>query len=162
MENDSRVLLETDKGDIVLRLYSDMPITAGNFSDLVAKGFYDGTVFHRVIPGFMVQGGDPEGSGRGGPGYTIEDEFAPGRSNLRGTVAMANTGRPNSGGSQFFINLVDNRYLDWDDPRYPEVRHPVFAEVVEGMDAVDAIAAVPTGAQDRPLEELRILKAALL
>ncbi len=162
MENDTRALLKTDKGDIVLRLFGDMPVTAGNFSELVSEGFYDGTVFHRIIPGFMVQGGDPDGNGCGGPGYNIPDEFVAGHSNQRGSVAMANTGRPDSGGSQFFINMADNSYLDWDDARYPHIRHPVFAEVLEGMEAVDAIAAVPTGPQDRPSEEVRILKALLL
>ncbi len=116
---EKRVVLHTTMGDITIRLYDDMPVTAGNFEKLVRSGFYDGTVFHRVIDGFMIQGGDPTGTGSGGPGYTIPDEFVKGHSNVRGTVAMANTGRPNTGGSQFFINLVDNTYLDWDDPRTP-------------------------------------------
>ena len=128
---EKRVVLHTTMGDITIRLYNDMPVTAGNFEKLVRSGFYDGTVFHRVIDGFMIQGGDPTGTGSGGPGYTIPDEFVKGHSNVRGTVAMANTGRPNTGGSQFFINLVDNTYLDWDDPRTPSA-HPVFGEVVGG------------------------------
>ena len=128
---EKRVVLHTTMGDITIRLYDDMPVTAGNFEKLVRSGFYDGTVFHRVIDGFMIQGGDPTGTGSGGPGYTIPDEFVKGHSNVRGTVAMANTGRPNTGGSQFFINLVDNTYLDWDDPRTPSA-HPVFGEVVGG------------------------------
>ena len=129
-KNATLVVLHTTMGDITIRLYDDMPVTAGNFEKLVRSGFYDGTIFHRVIDGFMVQGGDPTGTGTGGPGYTITDEFVKGRSNRRGTIAMANTGRPNTGGSQFFINLVDNIYLDWDDPRTPSA-HPVFGEVVE-------------------------------
>ena len=156
------VRFSTTKGDIVLRLYDDMPVTAGNFLKLVSDGFYDGTIFHRVIGGFMIQGGDPTGTGCGGPGYNIEDEFVAGHSNVRGSLAMANTGQPNSGGSQFFINLGDNSYLDWDDGRYPHIRHPVFGEVAEGMDVVDAIAAVRTGAQDRPVEDVVINKAEVL
>jgi len=107
----NNVTLKTNMGDIVIKLYDDMPITAGNFKKLASEGFYDGVIFHRVIDGFMIQGGDPEGTGTGGPGYTIEDEFN-GKSNVRGTISMANSG-PNSGGSQFFINLVDNSFFGW-------------------------------------------------
>lgn len=146
---DKRVVLHTTMGDITIRLYDDMPVTAGNFEKLVRSGFYDGTIFHRVIDGFMIQGGDPTGTGMGGPGYTITDEFVKGHSNLRGTISMANTGRPNSGGSQFFINLVDNTFLDWDNPRTPSA-HPVFGEVVEGLDVVDKIGKVRTDSSDRP------------
>jgi peptidylprolyl isomerase len=155
---EKRVVLHTTMGDITIRLYIDMPVTAGNFEKLVRSGFYDGTVFHRVIDGFMIQGGDPTGTGSGGPGYTITDEFVRGHSNVRGTVAMANTGRPNTGGSQFFINLVDNTYLDWDDPRTPSA-HPVFGEVVGGMDVVDRIGKVKTDSADRPKVAVRITKA---
>ncbi|HRR88356.1 MAG TPA: peptidylprolyl isomerase [Methanoculleus sp.] len=155
---EKRVVLHTTMGDITIRLYNDMPVTAGNFEKLVRSGFYDGTVFHRVIDGFMIQGGDPTGTGSGGPGYTIPDEFVKGHSNVRGTVAMANTGRPNTGGSQFFINLVDNTYLDWDDPRTPSA-HPVFGEVVGGMDVVDRIGKVKTDSADRPKVAVRITKA---
>jgi len=155
---EKRVVLHTTMGDITIRLYGDMPVTAGNFEKLVRSGFYDGTVFHRVIDGFMIQGGDPTGTGSGGPGYTIPDEFVKGHSNVRGTVAMANTGRPNTGGSQFFINLVDNTYLDWDDPRTPSA-HPVFGEVVGGMDVVDRIGKVKTDPADRPKVAVRITKA---
>ena len=95
----TKVKIETTEGNFVIELYSDSPITAGNFEKLVKQGFYDGTIFHRVIPDFMIQGGDPTGTGMGGPGYQIKDEFISGRSNLRGTIAMANSG-PNSGGSQ--------------------------------------------------------------
>lgn len=155
---EKRVVLHTTMGDITIRLYNDMPVTVGNFEKLVRSGFYDGTVFHRVIDGFMIQGGDPTGTGTGGPGYTIPDEFVKGHSNQRGTIAMANTGRPNTGGSQFFINLVDNTYLDWDDPRTPSA-HPVFGEVVGGMDVVDRIGKVKTDSADRPKIAVRITKA---
>jgi len=153
-----KVILHTNVGDIVIALYDDMPLTTGNFKQLVKKGFYDGTVFHRVIKKFMIQGGCPEGTGMGGPGYTIKDEFVKGHSNVRGTISMANTGRPNSGGSQFFINLVDNTYLNWDDPRTPSA-HPVFGEVVEGMEIVDSIGNAGTGRNDRPLKDVVIKKA---
>ncbi len=156
------VRLNTTRGDIVIRVYDDMPITGGNFIKLVSEGFYDGILFHRVISGFMIQGGDPTGTGCGGPGYNIEDEFVKGHTNTRGTIAMANTGQPNTGGSQFFINLGDNTYLDWDDQRYPHIKHPVFGEVDEGMNIVDKIAVAPTGAQDRPLNDIKIIKAEVL
>jgi len=147
-----QVQLTTNKGEITIALYDDMPVTAGNFASLVEKGFYDNVTFHRVIDGFMIQGGDPQGTGMGGPGYTIVDEFPPGRPNRndRGTISMANAG-PNTGGSQFFINLVDNSYLDG--------KHPVFGRVVAGMDVVDTIAKVRTDANDRPLEPVVITSA---
>lgn len=148
-------------GDIVIKLYDDMPITAGNFEKLVSEGFYDGIIFHRVIAGFMIQGGCPNGTGTGGPGYNIQDEFVPGHSNQRGTISMANTGQPNSGGSQFFINLVDNSYLDWDNRSTP-YKHPVFGEVTKGMDVVDKIAAVKTDYSDRPMTEVKIIKASII
>lgn len=148
-------------GDIVIKLYDDMPITAGNFGKLVKEGFYDGIIFHRVIAGFMIQGGCPNGTGTGGPGYTIQDEFVPGHSNQRGTISMANTGQPNSGGSQFFINLVDNSYLDWDNRSTP-YKHPVFGEVIDGMNVVDKIAAVKTDYSDRPMTEVKIIKASII
>src|SRR5208337_2187462 len=105
------VKLETNMGTITIALAPDMPITAENFEKLVREGFYNGVIFHRVISGFMLQGGDPKGTGMGGPGYAIKDEFSPGNRNNRGTISMANAG-PNTGGSQFFINLVDNNFLD--------------------------------------------------
>lgn len=160
VKDNTRVLLETTQGNIVIELYSDMPITAGNFKKLVEEGFYDGTIFHRVIEDFMIQGGDPTGTGTGGPGYTIKDEFVVGHSNVRGTISMANAG-PNTGGSQFFINLVDNTYLDYDKPPFTS-KHPVFGEVVEGMDVIDKIGNIQTGAGDRPLEEVKIIKAKVL
>ena len=156
----TRVKLETSKGDIVIELYSDMPVTAGNFEKLAEEGFYDGVIFHRVIPDFMIQGGDPTGTGMGGPGYKIEDEFVAGHSNVRGTIAMANAG-PNSGGSQFFINLVDNGFLDYDKEPLTS-KHPVFGKVVDGMDVVDEIAGVETGAGHKPIEDVVIVKATII
>jgi peptidylprolyl isomerase len=156
-----RVLLETNRGNITIELYEDMPITAGNFEKLVQDGVYDGVVFHRVIANFMIQGGDPTGTGMGDPSIPeIEDEFVEGRSNLRGTLAMANRG-PNTGSSQFFINLVDNTYLDWDKPPATS-KHPVFGEVVEGMDIVDNIGKVKTGPGDKPIEEVKIIRASII
>jgi len=150
----NHVLLQTTMGNITLALDPDMPVTTGNFEKLVKSGFYNGVTFHRVIPGFMIQAGDPTGTGRGGPGYTIPDEFTSHNHNLRGTVAMANTGQPNTGGSQFFINLVDNSYLD--------TGYPVFGTVTGGMDVADAIAQVPTGDKNRPLTNVTILRAELV
>ena len=157
----TKVALHTTMGDIIIRLYPDMPITAGNFEKLVRSGFYDNTIFHRVIKGFMIQGGDPKGTGTGGPGYTIKDEFVKGHSNVRGTISMANTGSPNTGGSQFFINLVDNKFLDWDDRSTPS-KHPVFGEVIQGMDVVDKIGTTRTDRADRPTTTVRIEKAEVL
>ena len=151
------VVFKTNKGDIELELFTaQMPITTGNFLKLAGEGFYNGTKFHRVIEDFMIQGGDPNSKGddasdygTGGPGYTIEDEFVAGLSNVRGTIAMANTGRPNSGGSQFFINLIDNVGLDFDKPPAGS-SHPVFGKVVSGMEVVDSIAETPTDGRDVP------------
>ncbi len=153
--NNKKVKLETNQGDIVIELYDDMPITTGNFEKLVSKGFYDRVIFHRVIDGFMIQGGDPTGTGSGGPGYEIKDEFTHkgGNKNDRGTISMANSG-PNTGGSQFFINLVDNNFLD--------TKHPAFGKVVEGMDVVDKIGKVQTDSNDRPLQEVKIIKASIV
>ena len=148
-----KVLLKTSMGDITLQLYEDMPITTGNFQKLVEKGFYDGTIFHRIIDGFMIQGGDPTGTGRGGPGYAIKDEFTSHNKNNRGTIAMANAG-PNTGGSQFFLNLVDNNYLD--------KAHPAFGKVVEGMDIVEKMGKVKTDSMDRPVKEVKILSAKVI
>jgi len=153
--NQTEVLLKTNYGDITLVLYDDMPITAGNFKKLVEKGFYNGIIFHRVIEGFMIQGGDPQGTGTGGPGYVIKDEFTHkgGNNNKRGTISMANAG-PNTGGSQFFINLVDNNFLD--------SKHPAFGEVIKGMDVVDEIGATQTDYNDKPLKEVKILEAKVI
>ena len=155
MADTTKVKLETNHGDIVIALYKDMPITAGNFEKLVKEGFYDGVIFHRIISGFMIQGGDPTGTGMGGPGYNIEDEFTHegGNKNNKYTISMANAG-PNTGGSQFFINVADNNFLD--------TKHPVFGVVVEGMEVVDEIASVQTDANDKPLEDVVILKASIM
>jgi peptidylprolyl isomerase len=150
----TKAVLETTMGDIVIDLSErEMPVTAGNFRKLVEKGFYDGVIFHRVIPDFMIQGGDPTGTGMGGPGYVIKDEFSRNNSNSRGTISMANAG-PNTGGSQFFINIVDNNYLD--------TKHPVFGKVVSGMEVVDAISKVKRNRNDRPLEDVVIKKARIM
>jgi len=151
----TKVLLETNMGNITIELYNDMPVTSGNFEKLVGQGFYNGVIFHRVIDGFMIQGGDPMGTGIGGPGYTIKDEFthSGGNRNDRGTISMANAG-PNTGGSQFFINLVDNNFLD--------SKHPAFGFVVSGMDVVDKIGKAETDGNDRPLEDVEIIKAEIL
>lgn len=149
----TNVLLTTTFGGITIELYSDMPITAGNFEKLVKQGFYNGVIFHRVIDGFMIQGGDPTGTGMGGPGYEIKDEFTNHNRNERGTISMANAGA-NTGGSQFFINLVDNKYLD--------SKHPVFGKVTDGMDVIDKIAKVETDGNDRPIQEVKIIKAEVI
>lgn len=156
-------VLETTQGTIKIELFEDQtPITAKNFIDLAESGFYDGVKFHRIINGFMIQAGDPLSKdnskknlwGTGGPGYTIEDEFVEELSNARGTIAMANTGQPNSGGSQFFINSVDNTFLDG--------KHSVFGKVVEGMDVVDEIGKAPTDGNDKPLEDIVIKKVKIV
>ena len=123
--------LRTEKGDIVIALTADKtPITVNNFVKLARDGYYDNTTFHRVLPGFMAQGGDPTGTGAGGPGYTIQDEFTD-LTHERGVISMANTGQPNSGGAQFFITFVPTPHLDG--------RHTVFGAVTEGMDVVDSL-----------------------
>ena len=156
MNKNDKVKLETNYGDIVIKLYDDTPITLGNFRSLVESGTYDGVIFHRVIEGFMIQGGDPTGTGYGDPSISkIKDEFThkPKSANNRGTISMANAG-PNTGSSQFFINLVNNNFLD--------NKHPVFGEVIEGMDVVDKIGSVETNAQDRPIEEIIIIKSSVI
>ena len=152
-ESQKLVQLETNMGNITIALAADMPVTAGNFESLVKKGYYDGVIFHRVINGFMIQGGDPTGTGRGGPGYVIKDEFTKSNRNNRGTISMANAG-PNTGGSQFFINLVSNNHLD--------TKHPVFGKVVDGMDVVDKIGKTKTGAGDRPVQNVTIIRAVMV
>ncbi len=149
-----KVLLKTSMGDITIELYNDMRITTGNFKSLVQQGVYNGTIFHRIIDGFMIQGGDPTGTGYGDPSIpAIRDEFTDHNLNNRTTVAMANSG-PNTGSSQFYINLVDNDHLN--------DAHPVFGVVVEGMDVVDSIGKVETDQNDRPLEDVRLLGAVLV
>jgi peptidylprolyl isomerase len=143
--------LHTNKGDISIVFGGDTPNTVANFIKLAKSGFYDGTKFHRVIKNFMIQGGDPlskddshpELWGRGGPGYTFADELGPNNHNVIGTIAMANSG-PNTNGSQFFINVNDNSYLD--------DKHVVFGKVTAGVDVVMAIARTATDSSDRPID----------
>jgi cyclophilin family peptidyl-prolyl cis-trans isomerase len=136
---------ETNHGTFEVELFEDKaPKTTENFIALAQDGFYDGVIFHRVIDGFMIQGGDPTGTGRGGPGHTIDDEFAPGLAHdSEGILSMANAG-PNTGGSQFFITLAGTPWLDG--------KHAIFGKVVAGMDVVRTIGSVKTGAGDRPVE----------
>jgi peptidyl-prolyl cis-trans isomerase A (cyclophilin A) len=138
---------ETNLGSFSIELFEDKaPKTTKNFIDLAEKGFYDGVIFHRVIPDFMIQGGDPTGTGRGGPGYTIPDEFHPELKHTgTGVLSMANAG-PNTGGSQFFITLAPTPWLDG--------KHAVFGAVTEGMDVVESIGSTATARGDRPLEDV--------
>jgi cyclophilin family peptidyl-prolyl cis-trans isomerase len=135
----------TNLGSFQIELFEERaPKTTKNFIDLVEKGYYDGVVFHRVIEGFMLQGGCPTGNGTGGPGYTIPDEFhAELTHDSEGVLSMANSG-PNSGGSQFFVTLAPTTWLDG--------KHAVFGKVIEGMDMVHTIGSTATGPGDRPLE----------
>ena len=140
--------MHTTHGTIALELFDDdAPKTVANFRKLAGENFYDGIIFHRVIPDFMIQGGCPQGTGTGGPGYTFEDEFNKHKV-VRGALAMANAG-PNTNGSQFFIVTIDA--APWLDGK-----HTVFGQVTAGMDAVDAIEAMPTGDRDRPLDPPKI------
>src|SRR5881392_1872922 len=144
------VLLQTTMGDVKIELLDKtMPITAGNFRKLVAQGFYDGTIFHRVIPNFMIQGGDPQGTGFGGPGYQFEDETrgSPHRFDKPGKLAMANAG-PNTNGSQSFITVAATDWLTG--------KHTIFGEVVEGYDVIEKIVAAPRNKQDRPLKDVKV------
>jgi cyclophilin family peptidyl-prolyl cis-trans isomerase len=150
---DYRATLHTNQGDITLRFFpAEAPQAVNSFLFLAGEGFYDGVIFHRVIPGFVIQGGDPTGTGRGGPGYSFRDELEADRRYRRGTLAMANAG-PNTNGSQFFICLGDLAKLPHS--------YTIFGEVVAGMEAVDAIAALPTDAQDRPRQEAVISKVSV-
>ncbi len=149
----TQIIFYTTMGEFTVEMSDSLtPITSGNFIDLTEQGYYDGIIFHRVIDNFMIQGGDPTGTGSGGPGYTIEDEFdSTGTlSNIQKTISMANTGAPNSGGSQFFINLVNNTYLDFDKAPLTS-KHPVFGMVIEGFDIVQDIGDVAVNAQNRPI-----------
>jgi peptidyl-prolyl cis-trans isomerase B (cyclophilin B) len=149
----STATLQTNHGTIDLELFEDdAPKTVANFRKLAGEGFYDGVIFHRVIPDFMIQGGDPTGTGTGGPGYTFEDEFNRHKV-VRGALAMANAG-PNTNGSQFF--LVTTEAAPWLDGK-----HTVFGRVTNGMDVVDAISALPRDARDRPREDVVIESVAL-
>ncbi len=142
---------QTSMGNFKIELYSDLaPITVKNFTDLANKNFYDGVIFHRVIDGFMIQGGDPTGTGRGGPGYTIPDEFGEGlKHNAPGILSMANAGA-NTGGSQFFITLNKTPWLDG--------KHAIFGHVINGMEIVEAIGHSKTDARDKPIEPVIIKK----
>jgi cyclophilin family peptidyl-prolyl cis-trans isomerase len=140
-------VFETSMGTFKAELFTDLaPVTAGNFIELAKKGFYNGVIFHRVIDRFMIQGGDPEGTGTGGPGYVISDEFGEGlRHDAPGVLSMANAG-PNTGGSQFFITLAPTPWLDG--------KHAIFGVVAEGMDVVSAIGKTRTGPGDRPVTDV--------
>jgi peptidylprolyl isomerase len=167
-----KVLLETSMGNITIQLRDDMPITTENFKNLVQQGVYDDTIFHRVIDGFMIQGGDPTGTGYGDPSIpNIQDELSEtpeNRKNVKGTVAMAKksdptTGQviPDSGSSQFFINVVNNSNDEFDGT------YPVFGKVIEGIDIVDRISEVPTdgdppNGNNKPLEDVTLIKAQLI
>ena len=149
------VTIEMENGDIFkAELYPEIaPNTVANFVNLVEAGFYNGLIFHRVIPGFMIQGGDPTGTGMGGPGYSIKGEFAANgfRNSLRhtrGVLSMARSMMPNSAGSQFFVMHADAPHLDG--------QYAAFGKVTEGMDAVDHVAETKTGFQDRPVQEQKI------
>ena len=144
---DKNIMMETSMGNIKIKLFmEEAPITAGNFLSLVEKGFYDGIIFHRVIDQFMIQGGDPTGTGRGGSGKKIKDEFGKGLiHNKPGMLSMANAG-PNTGDSQFFLTLVPTPWLDG--------KHAIFGEVVEGMDIVEKIGKTKVGPGDRPVEDV--------
>jgi cyclophilin family peptidyl-prolyl cis-trans isomerase len=145
--------MQTNKGPIELELFDDdAPKTVENFTKLARDGFYDGVIFHRIIPDFMIQGGDPTGTGSGGPGYQFEDEFNDNKV-VRGALAMANAG-PNTNGSQFFIVTAES--CPWLDGK-----HTVFGRVSSGMDVVDAIEQVETGPGDRPTDDVRIESVAL-
>ena len=154
MHNETYALFDTTEGKFKVKLFADLvPKTVENFVNLAegsktGKRFYDGLVFHRVIPNFMIQGGCPEGSGRGGPGYKFADEFHPSlRHSKKGILSMANSG-PGTNGSQFFITVTATPHLD--------NKHTVFGEVVEGYDVVEKISKVPRGAQDRPAKDVQI------
>lgn len=145
------VVFETNQGTFKAEIFQDKaPLTAKNFLDLTNKGFYNGLKFHRVIADFMLQGGDPNGNGTGGPGYKIKDEFGPGlKHSAPGMLSMANAG-PNTGGSQFFVTLVPTPWLDG--------KHAIFGKVVSGMDVVEKIGALPTNANDAPLSPVIMTK----
>jgi peptidyl-prolyl cis-trans isomerase A (cyclophilin A) len=139
----------TNMGDFKVELFNDKaPITVGNFVKLVDQGFYNGIIFHRVIPNFMVQTGCPQGTGFGGPGYTIRDEIDKSLKHDKGVMSMANTGRPDSGGSQFFITVAPTNWLDG--------HHTIFGKVIAGMDIVESISKVDKDRNDKPLKNVVI------
>ena len=151
MSENRKIKFTTNKGVFVAEMFEDKaPLTTKNFIELVEKGFYDGIIFHCVIDGFMIQGGDPTGTGMGGPGYKIKDEFGEGlKHDDEGILSMANAG-PNTGGSQFFITLAPTPWLNG--------HHAIFGKVVEGMDVVRLIGVVPTDFRDRPREAVTMEK----
>lgn len=151
----SQIIMETSKGTIKIQLFDEkVPKTTQNFKDLAKKGYYDGLVFHRVIEQFMIQGGCPQGTGRGGPGYKFEDEFHPSlKHDKPGMLSMANAG-PNTNGSQFFITTVPTPWLD--------NKHAIFGEVIEGMDVVQEIEKCPKGPGDRPNPEVKMIKVSVV
>ena len=151
MAENRKIKFTTNKGVFVAEMFEDKaPLTTKNFIELVEKGFYDGIIFHRVIDGFMIQGGDPTGTGMGGPGYKIKDEFGEGlKHDDEGILSMAKAG-PNTGGSQFFITLAPTPWLNG--------HHAIFGKVVEGMDVVRLIGVVPTDFRDRPREAVTMEK----
>ena len=150
-----KIRFTTSKGVFEARMFEEKaPLTTKNFIELTEKGFYDGVIFHRVIDGFMIQGGDPTGTGMGGPGYRIRDEFGKGLiHDDEGILSMANAG-PNTGGSQFFITLAPTPWLNG--------RHAIFGKVVKGMDVVREIGAVATDSKDRPLDPVVMEKVEVL
>ena len=151
MSENRKIKFTTNKGVFVAEMFEDKaPLTTKNFIELVDKGFYNGIIFHRVIDGFMILGGDPTGTGMGGPGYKIKDEFGEGlKHDDEGILSMANAG-PNTGGSQFFITLAPTPWLNG--------HHAIFGKVVEGMDVVRLIGVVPTDFRDRPREAVTMEK----
>lgn len=156
MSENRKIRFTTNKGEFIVEMFEDKaPKTTKNFIELTEKGFYNGVVFHRVIDGFMIQGGDPTGTGMGGPGYKIDDEFGEGlQHDDEGVLSMANAG-PNTGGSQFFITLAPTSWLNG--------HHAIFGKVVEGMDIVRLIGVVPTDFRDRPkdpviMETVEVIK----
>ena len=151
MSENRKIKFTTNKGVFVAEMFEDKaPLTTKNFIELVEKGFYDGIIFHRVIDGFMIQGGDPTGTGMGGPGYKIKDEFGEGlKHDDEGILSMANAG-PNTGGSQFFITLAPTPWLNG--------HHAIFCKVFEGMDVVRLIGVVPTDFRGRPREAVTMEK----
>lgn len=149
MSKNRTAVFDTNKGVFTVELFEDKaPITTANFIDLVKHNFYDGLIFHRVIDGFMIQGGDPKGNGTGGPGYTIKDEFHPDlKHDSAGILSMANAG-PNTGGSQFFITLAATPWLNG--------HHAVFGKVVDGLDVVEDIGHTQTDFMDKPVRDIVI------
>ena len=155
MAENRKIRIKTNKGEFVAEMFEDKaPKTTANFISLVEKGFYDGVIFHRIIDGFMLQGGDPTGTGMGGPGYNIDDEFGEGLTHDdEGYFSMANAG-PNTGGSQFFVTLAPTKWLDG--------HHAIFGKVVEGIEVVRLLGVVATDGQDRPREDVVMEKVEIV